>query len=135
MENLKPRDIIGNTVSVEHGGKSIIVTILAASPERIAYKIDGKMCHGPLSQALGILLTPEILTDNLGLKQFKNKGTTIIEYASFSENGFESFVVFCIDINKGLRFAGRKHDVKHVHEIQGLYYLLIYEELTFKHDG
>ena len=77
-----------------------------------------------------IPLTEEWLI-KFGFYISNRKGSTITDYVIVKDN-FGYFEVFCIDITKGLGFAGCKYKIKHVHQLQNLYFALTNEELTIK---
>ncbi len=124
MEKLKPRDIIGNTVTLAHESNSPIVTILAASPERIAYEMNGEILHTAFSQVLGIPLTPEILTENL---EFVSDNLLDEDRTPILYNG-----VMYFDLSMNCFINDEPIHCDFVHTVQDLMFLHTREELEFK---
>ena len=141
MEKLKPRDIIGNTVTLAHESNNPIVTILAASPERIAYEMNGEILHGSLSQALGIPITAGWLlgfgferdivdNDESFISPFQRKTLMIQKFdVTTDKDDIDWHVLYQDDIGCGYNPLNY---IEYIHQLENIYYNLTGEELEFK---
>jgi len=122
---LKPRDIIGNAVMIAHASNAPVVTV-SEIDRGVAYCYDsrGVMSKHSLSYIIGIPLTSEILTENLGFE--------VSWIASHKDTHFN----LMIDGSEFYYSADMRHHtsnkILYVHQVQNLYYSLTSEELEFK---
>ncbi len=104
--------------------------VLAASPHKLAYEQNGKIIHASLSQALGIPLTAEILTDNLGFEDIGDFYDDLDKCYSLKDKWFVTFANGVYEF--GLGFHDFNKPIKYVHELQNLLFVFAEIEIEFK---